>query len=124
MKEHNLPVEAEFTLLKKNLVKIRRRTSVRYRCSLATLGRLFFPSTGESQDAWVQNLSDCGVGLNLNQPLEVDTAVLIRLTGTTKDVTLKLPARVAHSTREVDGSWRVGCEFQSKLNPEVLEALL
>ncbi len=124
MAEQTVPVEAEFTLLKRHLNNIKRRGAVRYRCHLATLGRLIFPASGESREAWVHNLSDSGIGLNLTEPLAAGTEVLIRLSGNSRDVTLKLPARVVHATQEVDGSWRVGCTFAGKLSPEVLETLL
>jgi hypothetical protein len=124
MAEQLLPVEADFTLLKKNLVKVKRRGSVRYRASLATLGRIVFPASGESQEAWVQNLSHTGIGLTLGKPLEAGTPVAIRLTGTSKGVTLKLLAKVVHSTQEIDGTWRVGCALDQRLSPEVLETLL
>jgi hypothetical protein len=124
MSEPVIPVEAEFTLLKKNLVKIKRRASVRYRCNLATLGRVYFPDSDQAEDVWAHNLSDTGIGLNFHRALEPGTNLVIRLTGTSRDVTLKLPARVVHATQEVDGSWRVGCEFANRLSPEVLDTLL
>ena len=124
MSEQLLPVEADFTLLKQNMVKVKRRGSVRYRAGLATLGRIVFPVTGESQEAWVQNLSHTGIGLTVGRPLEPGTPLAIRLTGTNKGVSLSLAAKVIHSTQEIDGSWRIGCELDQKLSPEVLEALL
>jgi hypothetical protein len=124
MADQLLPVEADFTLLKKNLVKVKRRGAVRYRAGLATLGRVLFPETGESLEAWVQNLSTSGIGLTLTRPLDVGTAVVIRLVGTNKGVVLKLNATVAHSTQEIDGAWRVGCALEQPLTSEVLETLL
>ena len=106
MADQAIPVEAEFTLLKKQLVKIKRRGSVRYRCNLATLGRLFFPGSGTSEEAWAQNLSETGIGLCLNHPLEPGTVLVI------------------HATLQGDGSWRVGCEFSRKLTGEEMDSLL
>jgi hypothetical protein len=116
--------EAEFTLLKRQLVGLRRRTSVRYRCALATLGHIYFPGTGERMETWIANLSEGGIGLNLNCTLAAGTSVMIYLKGPNESTTVSLLARVIHSTKETDGSWRVGCEFASKLQPDMLDALL
>ncbi len=124
MSEEIIPVEAEFTLLKRNLVRIKRRAAVRYRCNLATLGYLLFPQTGETVEAWVHNLSETGIGLNLSRPLDAGTAVVIRLCGSTDRLAVKLPAQVVHSTKELDGTWRIGCEFGEKLTAEMLDSLL
>jgi hypothetical protein len=124
MSDQIIPVEAEFTLLKSNFVKIKRRTTVRYRCNLATLGYVFFPDTGEALEAWVHNLSESGIGLNLSRTLAEGTPVVVRLTGSTENMTLKVPARVVHATKELDGTWRIGCVFTGKLTAEVLDSLL
>jgi len=68
MPSQTIPPEAEFTLLKKDLRQDRFRTGKRYRCALATLGQLLFPDSGEHRQAWVFNLSEKGIGLNLQQP--------------------------------------------------------
>ena len=47
------PAEAEFTLFRNKLFGIKRRTTERYRCALATSGRLYFPGTGDTMVAWV-----------------------------------------------------------------------
>jgi hypothetical protein len=119
-----VPVEAEFTLLRSHLSAIKRRASVRYRCNLATFGRVFFPASGATLDTWIHNLSHTGIGINLGCALEVGTAVVIRLKGPSEQGTLELTARVVHATQEVDGTWRVGCRFENKLSHEELDALL
>jgi hypothetical protein len=116
-------VEAEFTLLKSAFKGTRQRRSKRYRCALATLGRVFLPD-GSSVDAWAHNLSDNGIGLTMEQSLEVGTLIQIRLRGTDASLTVSLRARVAHATADLDGSWRVGCEFERSLSPDELDCLL
>jgi hypothetical protein len=123
MAEQIATVEAEFTLLKRHYVGIKRRVAPRYRCPLATLGRLTFPD-GTTEEAWAHNLSETGIGLNMNHPLEAGIKLVIRLKGTESPVTLTLPAQVVHSTQELDGSWRIGCAFESKLTPDKMDALL
>lgn len=124
MPDNAIAPEAEFTLLKRQLVGLKRRTSVRYRCALATLGHIHFPETGERMETWIANLSDGGIGLNLNAPLAAGTSLVISLKGPNQGNTVTLLSRVIHSTKETDGSWRVGCEFTSKLQPDMLDELL
>lgn len=124
MVHQTIPPEAEFTLLSKSVRQNKVRFGVRYRCALATLGQLLFPDSGESQDAWVCNLSKKGIGLNLQQALEVDTPLVIRLKSQANKKEVKMPARVIHATAEADGTWRVGCELAEPLSPELLDELL
>jgi hypothetical protein len=124
MPNHTIPPEAEFTLLKKDIRDKKVRTGVRYRCALATLGQLLLPDRGESQNAWVCNLSKKGIGLNLAESLDPDTSLVIKLKSPVNDKTIKIPARVIHATPEADGSWRIGCELLEPLTPEMLDELL
>ena len=115
-------VEAEFTLLKRHLGGTGARGSPRYRCALATLGRLFFADGGKPEDAWVHDLSKIGVGLNLSRPLEAGTGLTVRLKGVAG--VLEVAANVVHSTPQVDGTWRVGCTFGRKLTADELDNVL
>jgi hypothetical protein len=124
MSQQIAPVEAEFTLLERHLNDFKRRASVRYRCNLATLGKLFFPASSESLESWVHNLSETGVGLNLGRALNVGTDLVIRLRGPSLEKSLQLAARVIHATQEVDGTWRVGCAFETRLSADDLDSLL
>jgi len=124
MPNQTIPPEAEFTLLKKNFPDNKVRSGVRYRCALATLGHLYFPDSGENQEAWICNLSRRGIGLNVNQPLVLDTALIIKLKSSLNNKAIKVPARVIHATAEADGTWRIGCEFLEHLTPALLDELL
>jgi len=115
-------VEAEFTLLKRHLVGSAARGSPRYRCALATLGRLFFSDKNRPEDAWIHDVSKIGVGLNLSRPLETGTELTVRLKG--ESGVLEIPANVIHSTPQVDGTWRVGCTFGRKLTADELDNVL
>lgn len=123
MAEPSIPIEAELTLFRPKQ-SIRRRAAERYRCGLATAGKLYFPASSTTQNAWVYNLSVSGIGLNLPEPLEAGCDVVIQLRMTGKIEVIRLPARVVHSTPEVDQTWRVGCEFVEPLAVETLDALL
>jgi PilZ domain len=123
MAESTVPIEAELTLFRSKFNKVRRRTAERYRCALASAGKLFFPGTGETMTAWLNNLSVTGIGLNLPRSLDAgqELVIQVRVEG---GPPIKLPARVIHSSSEVDGTWRVGCTFDTQLDDDVLEALL
>jgi hypothetical protein len=116
-------VEAEFTLLQRHFTGIKRRVAQRYRCPLATLGRLSLPD-GTQEEAWAHNLSETGIGLNMSHSLDAGTRLTVRLRGSVPGRALALQALVIHSTQELDGSWRVGCVFTAKLSQEDLDALL
>jgi hypothetical protein len=123
MAESTVPIEAELTLFRSKLNKVRRRTAERYRCALASAGKLFFPGTGETMTAWLNNLSVTGIGLNLPRSLDAgqELVIQVRVEG---GPPIKLSARVIHSSFEVDGTWRVGCTFDTQLDHDALEALL
>jgi hypothetical protein len=101
-----------------------RRATVRYRCPLATLGRVFIAASYKNLTAWVLDLSVDGAGLQLACAPEVGTWVSIELDSSTSDLTLELAARVAHATPRPDGTWTVGCAFDNRLSEEELEAML
>jgi len=123
MAESTIPIEAELTLFRPKFNKVRRRTAERYRCALATAGKLYFPGSGETMTAWLNNLSVTGIGLNLPRSLDAgqELVIQVRIEG---GAPVKLPARVVHATAEVDGTWRVGCTFDVPLAADVLESLL
>jgi PilZ domain-containing protein len=124
MANQTIPPEAEFTLLKKDMRRNKIRSGVRYRCALATLGHVLFPDSGESQNAWVFNMSRKGIGLNLGRALEPETPLVIKLKSPVNEKFIKVPARVIHATPEADGTWRIGCELLEHLTPELLDELL
>jgi hypothetical protein len=122
MAEKTIPVEAEFTLLKKNMKEGMIRGATRYRCALATLGRLVIPEMDASCEVWLHNLSRTGVGLNADKPVDAGTPVLIQVK--TSSLTFRIPGRVIHCTAQADNTWRIGCELQNELTPEMLDDLL
>jgi hypothetical protein len=117
------PARAEFTFEREQLVGMQRRTAVRYRCALATVGRLEL-ADGGILETWILNLSETGIGLNLPHPLEAGTPVVIHLRGPAAGATVALAARVVHATPEPDASFRIGCAFVERLKPDALAALL
>jgi hypothetical protein len=120
--QHSIPPEKEFTVvLTRPLLKTDRRRAKRYRCGPATLVPMQLAGTSLRVDAWACNLSEGGIGLNLPYPLELGTAVVLKLRGRR---TTTMPARVVHTTEQDDGMWRIGCAFDRPLDPDTLEGLL
>lgn len=124
MTESKVAVEAEFTLLRRQVMGIKRRKGERFRCPIAAMGKLHFPDTGDKLEVWVKNLSKGGIGITLSQPLEFGAEIIVSLKSDDLKTSFQKRSRVIHSTQEVDGSWRVGCEFASELSEDELDALL
>jgi len=111
-------------LAERQVVAMQRRTAVRYRCAVGTVGQLAVAGSPECRDVVVCNLSDTGIGLSLKEPLEKGIQVSIRLRGPAAGGVVVLPSRVIHVTPESDGTWRAGCAFDGRLMPETLLALI
>jgi c-di-GMP-binding flagellar brake protein YcgR len=122
MSEPVIPLEAELTLFR-NPTTLQRRRDRRYRCSLATSGKLQFEKTGETVSAWVSNLSRGGVGLDLQKQLPAGQEFVLLLRNVENGI-VRLFATVAHSTPIANGGWRIGARFSDKITAELLETLL
>ena len=111
------------TVPARDLAKIRRRASVRYRCHLASPAHLATADTEQPVLAWIHNLSATGVGLLLEQPLEAATPLELELF-TAGGARVTAHGRAVHATRRADGTWLVGCELYQPLTPDEMDALL
>jgi Tfp pilus assembly protein PilZ len=120
----SIPLEAELTLFRNKLSGFKRRKSRRFRCHLATIGRVQFPDKDVSFDAFVYNLSEGGIGLNMPQALEIGQEIFVRIRITGQAEPSRFHARVMHATEEVDRTWRVGCAFTQPIGQEVLDKIL
>jgi PilZ domain len=124
MSDSTGPIEAELTVLRTQLTAQRRRANGRYRCALASAGKVVFDATGETMTVWLSNLSITGVAIHLPRALEADEPLMIQVRVPGRAEPIRLAAKVVHCTCEVDGSWRVGCVFTAPLSDEALESLL
>src|SRR5271155_4501175 len=116
MTESKVAIEAEFTLLRKQMQGMKKRKLERFRCPIAAMGKLQFPGCSDRLDVWVINLSKGGIGINLSQPINSGAEVTICLKSDTQKTLFQKNSRVIHSTQQIDGSWRVGCEFLSEMS--------
>ena len=116
-------IDSTDSLPVRDLPPVRRRATIRYRCHLASPARLAPEATGGVKLAWVHNLSERGVGLLLQAPVDVGVLLDIDLL-TAVGGHIPVCGRVAHATQRLDGSWLIGCELQQPLDPSDVEALL
>ncbi|MBI3407436.1 MAG: PilZ domain-containing protein [Planctomycetes bacterium] len=119
-----IPVEGEFTLLSPKSFGRGLRRARRYRCPLATIGKIRFPDKDDAHEACVLNLSKTGIGLSLPEPLTVGCELALRLRISGEKTQRSFVLRVIHATQEADRSWRIGCAFDEPLSAELLELLL
>src|SRR5580658_7034643 len=110
-------LEADFTLLRSQIMGIRKRVATRYKCHLATLGHLTLGDGSPRREIWAANLSETGVGFFSDRELEAGTKLVISLTKREGGL-LTLPSKVIHATQQDAGGWLIGCQFTDKLNPE------
>jgi hypothetical protein len=87
-----------------------RRAWPRAHPTKTILGRIISTQPIQSLAALVQDFSPGGVGLLTNAPAELRSLLWLELAGASP-----LGARVAHTTRQDDGTWLVGCELMEPL---------
>jgi hypothetical protein len=100
-----------------------RRARVRFHCTLDTF---CFPlqTAGEACcEGQVQDISQKGIGLVLNQPFEPGAILGIEMGYKVRRRSRILVARVIHITAQADGRWLVGCEFAFQLTDRDIKAL-
>jgi hypothetical protein len=101
-----------------------RRTAKRYPCGPTALITVHRPGHVANFPAWACDLSETGIGLNMLDSLEAGSAVVLLLGAQHLTAPLELPARVVHVSLDEDGIWRVGCEFDRRLDAETVQGLL
>ncbi len=100
-----------------------RRAAVRYQ---STKKVSFFaqPKTEDMLWARVRNISTGGIGLILSRTMRPDTLLTIELKSTPESAPLTLSAAVMHCTPDACGTYLVGCQFDTPLSKEQLQAFL
>jgi hypothetical protein len=117
-----LPPKTE--LFRKEWVGIGRRSRPRFRFGPASLADLTYAATGETLKVWLHDLSEGGISFFLPSPLETGTELLLNLKSQSQKRRFLLTARVTHATRELDGTWRIGCAFAEEVRVEIIDELL
>ena len=101
-----------------------RRASIRYRCAPATLGKIISTDDHEMQRAWVLDLSQKGIGMQVARPIESGRLVIIAMKSNIDAKIFELPAHIVYCNPLAHGEWHAGCELITPLTPEELEQLL
>jgi hypothetical protein len=101
-----------------------RRASVRWRAILPGQTQVSALSQIEKMDALILDLSVSGVGLVLGRRPALGSLLMIGLKSHPRSVTLQVLGRVVRTMPRRDGSWLVGCAFDTLLSKDELEALL
>jgi hypothetical protein len=106
------------------VVGLRRRSAVRFRCALGTLGWLSLSDNRDRREVWVANLCKVGISLITGQALAPGTPVVIRLRGPNPGTAVAQSAFVSHAAPEADDTWRIDCTFAARLTDEAFDGLL
>jgi hypothetical protein len=99
-----------------------QRTRPGYPCGTITLTRLSLASSSRrSYFAWVHDVSEGGIGLDVLVHLAVGAEIVFELRGAGANV--RLHAKIVHST-PVGSYYRLGCKFTRPVRRDALTALL
>jgi len=90
-----------------------RRAAARYACRGDDVPLLVVSHRRESRWARPRDISASGIGLNVAGPFSPDSLLLLQFTGARPKTPLTLVAHVTHTRAEPDGSWYIGCRFDS-----------
>lgn len=120
----NAIVEAEFTLLKRQLNGQTVRGPRRYRCDLATLCRIIASPSQATDTAWVHDVSTSGIGLLYTRELAPASALTLRLRKNDQSGVISIGATVVHASPEVNGAWRIGCRLERQLTDDEIDSCL
>jgi len=101
-----------------------RRATVRYRCALATTGKVYSAEDHEFVRAWIIDLSLRGIGMQLARPLELGRHLVIVIRNNDNTNSMEFSARVVHCHQLPHDEWLIGGEFTIPLTPEELEQFL
>jgi hypothetical protein len=92
--------------------------------SRSILVHLELPERPAGLEVWAYDLSESGIGLNLPHPLELGSAVVLDFRGWMSAQWVTMSARVVHATKQDESTWRIGCQFERRLDRKTLQALL
>jgi hypothetical protein len=104
--------------------KLDHRSRPRHLSGTITLTRLSLAAAEDlSYFAWVHDISQEGIGLDLLGPLSAGVNIVFELKGSADQEKIRLKAQVVHATA-VGSFYRLGCRFTLPLRPSVLAAIV
>jgi hypothetical protein len=101
-----------------------RRALIRYRCAPAMMGKIFANGDQELQRAWIIDLSQRGIGMQISRPLQSGDHIVIAMRSNTGAKVYELTALVAHCRELYHGEFLIGCELAIALSSDELDDLL
>jgi hypothetical protein len=101
-----------------------RRATIRYRCAPATSGKVYSAEDHEFVRAWIIDLSQGGIGMQMSKPLEVGRHIIVVLKASDNTRSMEFSARVVHCQPLSHEAWQIGGEFNAPLTPEDLDQFL
>jgi hypothetical protein len=99
-----------------------QRAWVRFPCHAEASYRRMRIKERQRRPAWVTDLSVCGAGLVVQEPMELGTVLDLELKGQSYQQPLRLLACVVRA-REQEGEWFLGCNFIRQIAESELEAI-
>jgi hypothetical protein len=100
------------------------RSRPRHACGTITLTRLSLAAIDDASCfAWVHDISENGIGLDVLGRLGAGVDLVFELKGSGENEKIRLHARVIHATRS-GKFFRLGCKFTRPLRPAVLETIV
>ncbi|MBY0524002.1 MAG: PilZ domain-containing protein [Gemmataceae bacterium] len=103
---------------------IDRRAAVRHLPQSEKTSNVDVPRRGRPWKAMIRDLSTTGIGLVLNQTFDAGAQLAVELQIPDGLLIYTMLTRVAHSTRQPNGAYLVGCSFVRELSEEELQNLL
>jgi hypothetical protein len=103
--------------------KSNMRARPRYGAGTVTLTRVALASTTVKYFAWVHDISETGIGLDVLGPLGAGAELIFELKSSGPEQRIRFHARVMHATR-VGLFYRLGCRFIKSLQPTTMTAIL
>jgi hypothetical protein len=100
-----------------------QRSRPRQGCSTITLTRLHLAAVERTYFAWVHDISEEGVGLEVLAPLGAGVDFAFELKRGEDEQKVRLYARVVHAT-QAGAFYRLGCRFTRPLRPTLLANIL
>jgi hypothetical protein len=101
-----------------------QRSRPRQLCGTITLTKLSLPAVADvTYFAWVHDISENGIGLDLLGRLGTGVEIVFELKGSGDNEKIRLHAQVIHAT-PVGSFYRLGCRFTSPLRPSVLATIV
>lgn len=101
-----------------------RRDAIRHLSHVNQRIHVIVSDGRESRWALVRDVSNGGIGLLLSCPLDPGTVLSINLSSWSAHQSFARSASVVYAMPQGDGSWRIGCTFDSPLGASDLNAFL